>query len=39
MGINAKGECLRHWFETLKDVDRVHEHWHVLSAEQFSSDS
>ena len=39
LGINAKGECLRHWFETLKEVNQVHERWHVLSHEQFGSDS
>jgi len=39
LGINAKGECLRHWFETLKEVNQVHERWHVLSHEQYSSES
>ena len=37
LGINTKGDCLRHWFETLKDVNRVHERWHVLSSEQLGS--
>lgn len=39
LGISAKGECLRHWFKTLKDVNQAHEHWHVLSPEQFGSES
>lgn len=38
LGIHAKGECLRHWFETLKDVNQVHERWHILSSEQFTAD-
>jgi len=38
LGISSKGECLKHWFQTIKDVNRVHEQWHVLSPEQFSSE-
>lgn len=33
LGINSKGERLKHWFETLKGPDQKHEYWHVLSAE------
>ncbi|GFR91809.1 double C2-like domain-containing protein beta [Elysia marginata] len=33
LGINAKGERLKHWFETLKNSDREYRRWHVLSAE------
>ena len=33
LGINSKGERLKHWFETLKQPDQKHEYWHVLSAE------
>ncbi|BFZ18785.1 hypothetical protein BsWGS_21822 [Bradybaena similaris] len=33
LGINSKGERLRHWFDTLKNPDREYRRWHVLSAE------
>ncbi|XP_070203973.1 rabphilin-3A-like [Littorina saxatilis] len=33
LGINAKGERLKHWFDTLKNPDREFRRWHVLSAE------
>ncbi|GFO08698.1 double c2-like domain-containing protein beta [Plakobranchus ocellatus] len=33
LGINAKGERLKHWFDTLKTPDREYRRWHVLSAE------
>ncbi|XP_064612197.1 rabphilin-3A-like isoform X2 [Liolophura sinensis] len=33
LGINAKGDRLKHWFETLKNPDRKFERWHMLSAE------
>ncbi|XP_050408654.1 rabphilin-3A isoform X2 [Patella vulgata] len=33
IGINAKGERLRHWFNALKNPDREFRQWHVLSAE------
>lgn len=33
LGINSKGDRLKHWFECLKGPDQKHEHWHVLSAE------
>ena len=33
LGINSKGERLRHWFNTLKTPDHVYEQWHTLSAE------
>ncbi|XP_071848646.1 double C2-like domain-containing protein beta isoform X3 [Apostichopus japonicus] len=38
LGINAKGERLRHWFETLKNIDKRFERWHTLSEELFSPD-
>ncbi|XP_022085717.1 rabphilin-3A-like isoform X6 [Acanthaster planci] len=38
LGINAKGERLRHWFETLKHTDRRFERWHTLSDEIFAGD-
>ncbi|XP_071502025.1 rabphilin-3A-like [Diadema antillarum] len=38
LGINSKGERLRHWFETLKGVDKKYERWHTLSDEIFSED-
>ena len=33
LGINSKGERLKHWFETLKKPDQEFRHWHILSAE------
>ena len=33
LGINAKGERLKHWFDTLKSTDQKYERWHILSAE------
>ncbi|KAL5017555.1 hypothetical protein ScPMuIL_007144 [Solemya velum] len=33
LGINSKGERLKHWFDTLKNPDQSFEHWHTLSAE------
>jgi hypothetical protein len=33
LGIQAKGDRLRHWFEALKFPDRNHERWHPLSAD------
>ena len=33
LGINSKGDRLKHWFECLKGPDQKHEYWHVLSAE------
>ncbi|XP_059146253.1 double C2-like domain-containing protein beta isoform X4 [Physella acuta] len=33
LGINSKGERLKHWFDTLKNPDREYRRWHVLSAE------
>ena len=33
LGINAKGERLRHWYDALKQPDQTHERWHSLSAE------
>lgn len=33
LGINAKGERLKHWFDTLKNPDREFRRWHILSAE------
>ncbi|KAJ0057536.1 hypothetical protein NL108_009289 [Boleophthalmus pectinirostris] len=31
LGIQAKGECLKHWYECLKNKDKKIERWHVLS--------
>ncbi|KAJ8312998.1 hypothetical protein KUTeg_010371 [Tegillarca granosa] len=33
LGINSKGERLKHWFDTLKNPNQKFEHWHTLSAE------
>jgi hypothetical protein len=33
LGINAKGDRLKHWFDTLKKPNQKHERWHALSAE------
>jgi len=33
LGINAKGERLKHWFDTLKNPNSEYRHWHTLSAE------
>ncbi|XP_034752013.1 rabphilin-3A isoform X1 [Etheostoma cragini] len=30
LGIQAKGECLKHWYECLKNKDKRIERWHVL---------
>lgn len=30
LGIEAKGECLKHWYECLKNKDKKIERWHVL---------
>ncbi|XP_068609465.1 rabphilin-3A [Brachionichthys hirsutus] len=30
LGIQAKGECLKHWYECLKNKDEKIERWHVL---------
>ncbi|XP_057176854.1 rabphilin-3A isoform X3 [Triplophysa rosa] len=30
LGITAKGECLKHWYECLKNKDKKIERWHVL---------
>nr|XP_032836898.1 double C2-like domain-containing protein beta [Petromyzon marinus] len=32
LGINAKGEQLRHWFDCLKNKDRRIERWHSLTS-------
>eukprot|EP00795_Rhopilema_esculentum_P015134 gene15134-6321_t len=31
LGINARGEALKHWFETMKKSDRRVTRWHTLS--------
>lgn len=31
LGIQAKGECLKHWYECLKNKDKKFERWHVLA--------
>ncbi|WAR01148.1 DOC2B-like protein [Mya arenaria] len=33
LGVNSKGERLKHWFEALKYPDQKYERWHTLSAE------
>ncbi|XP_035690776.1 rabphilin-3A-like isoform X2 [Branchiostoma floridae] len=33
LGIQSKGERLKHWFDCLKYPDRRHERWHVLIEE------
>ncbi|XP_032803251.2 rabphilin-3A-like isoform X2 [Petromyzon marinus] len=33
LGINAKGERLKHWFECLKNKDKRIERWHTLTGE------
>nr|XP_033776923.1 double C2-like domain-containing protein beta [Geotrypetes seraphini] len=33
LGINSKGEELRHWFQCLKNADERVEHWHALTNE------
>ncbi|OWF54364.1 Double C2-like domain-containing protein beta [Mizuhopecten yessoensis] len=33
LGINSKGERLKHWFDTLKNPDQKFERWQMLSAE------
>ncbi|XP_053329168.1 rabphilin-3A [Spea bombifrons] len=33
LGITAKGECLKHWYECLKNKDKKIERWHVLQNE------
>ncbi|OCU02110.1 hypothetical protein XELAEV_18007870mg [Xenopus laevis] len=33
LGINAKGERLKHWYECLKNKDKKIERWHVLQNE------
>ncbi|KAM4710148.1 rabphilin-3A isoform 2-T2 [Discoglossus pictus] len=33
LGINAKGEHLKHWYECLKNKDKKIERWHVLQNE------
>ncbi|XP_062870871.1 rabphilin-3A [Trichomycterus rosablanca] len=30
LGITAKGDCLKHWYECLKNKDKKIERWHVL---------
>ncbi|XP_067862430.1 rabphilin-3A [Heptranchias perlo] len=30
LGINAKGDCLKHWYECLKNKDKKIERWHTL---------
>ncbi|XP_061458595.1 rabphilin-3A [Rhineura floridana] len=33
LGITAKGECLKHWYECLKNKDKKIERWHALQNE------
>ncbi|CAJ0964203.1 unnamed protein product [Ranitomeya imitator] len=33
LGMNAKGECLRHWMECLSSTNQRAEHWHTLTNE------
>uniref|UniRef100_A0A8C5LM93 Rabphilin-3A n=1 Tax=Leptobrachium leishanense TaxID=445787 RepID=A0A8C5LM93_9ANUR len=37
LGINAKGERLKHWYECLKNKDKKIERWHVLQNENHVS--
>jgi hypothetical protein len=37
LGIESKGERLKHWFNVLKNTNKSFETWHVLSPEPFSS--
>ncbi|XP_061656455.1 rabphilin-3A isoform X5 [Syngnathoides biaculeatus] len=30
LGIRAQGECLKHWYECLKNQDKKFERWHLL---------
>ncbi|CAL8318304.1 unnamed protein product [Lota lota] len=30
LGIQTKGECLKHWYECLKNKDKKIERWHIL---------
>jgi len=36
IGINSKGERLRHFLHTIKNPDKRHDRWHHLSAEVLS---
>ncbi|XP_076010386.1 rabphilin-3A-like [Genypterus blacodes] len=38
LGITAKGERLKHWYECLKNKDKKIERWHTLENEIISSD-
>ncbi|XP_075703823.1 double C2-like domain-containing protein beta [Rhinoderma darwinii] len=31
LGMNAKGECLKHWMECLSSTNQRAEHWHTLT--------
>ncbi|MGH0145859.1 UNVERIFIED_CONTAM: hypothetical protein FKN15_053128 [Acipenser sinensis] len=33
LGMNSKGDCLKHWYECLKNKDRRVEQWHTLTNE------
>ncbi|KAL0597946.1 Double C2-like domain-containing protein beta [Plecturocebus cupreus] len=33
LGIHAKGERLKHWFDCLKNKDKRIERWHTLTSE------
>ncbi|XP_054525653.1 double C2-like domain-containing protein beta [Pan troglodytes] len=33
LGIHAKGERLKHWFDCLKNKDKRIERWHMLTSE------
>lgn len=33
LGINAKGERLKHWFDCLKNKDKRIERWHTLTSQ------
>uniref|UniRef100_A0A673NLQ5 Rabphilin-3A-like n=1 Tax=Sinocyclocheilus rhinocerous TaxID=307959 RepID=A0A673NLQ5_9TELE len=37
LGITAKGECLKHWYECLKNKDKKIERWHTLLNENHVS--
>ncbi|KAI5946675.1 Rabphilin-3A [Manis javanica] len=37
LGVSAKGEHLKHWYECLKSKDKKIEHWHQLQSENHVS--
>ncbi|XP_074640425.1 rabphilin-3A-like [Tubulanus polymorphus] len=37
LGVQAKGDRLKHWFDCLKNPDRRYDRWHALSAEMLAT--